>query len=618
MRVRHALELLWRHRAWPLGAIALGLTLVSFLASDDLLVRGAGHLVVAWWLAMLFVLPFSLTVVLSAASFGVAYLLDVISATKVGLTQLPLMAFDLRVVAAYPDAFLQAMALTRWQRAGLYAAILFALVVIGFVTVWQVRRTLRRHAADPRKGFRTALVATAVIAVIAAQLAAFMVRLPDIVDRSRFVTNVWAPSVVVDIERRLGTVAFLYYSRELERRSSANLVFAGAGGTPPDDARLAAAAESMLRLGPVPHDSLPNIVLVKVESTFDINEAFHLTAPVRSLIFDRDSALAYGALRVNAVGGGSWISEFEVIAGVDSRLFGFAGFYTHAGISPWMRGSLASWLGDRGYHTVAFYPVEGSFHNVRRAFPRYGFDQFLDSDDFGFEAWKAPDSTIAAAYLRHLTDESAPFFAFFVLNENHGPYRCRHFERPEELLVRLSGNAAFEVDCGLSEFVRSLRSSEHALRAITERLQSIERSTGRPWLIVSFGDHQPYSLTGSGGYTDDYSPYRRSSDLQETMYRFAGSAPSRFTAAPGFVPITLLPTLISAFVARDAGDLYLGANLVLFQACGVDGVGGTWSYTTEGTLATSLPDSDTDCRTALRDAIASYRSANIFRLVDGT
>jgi hypothetical protein len=617
MKVREWPLLIWRYRAWPLSAGALLLTGITFIAGDDLLVRGTGHLVAMWWLALLFVLPFRVAAVLIIASVGLARALDYVSRTKAELTQLPLMAFDLRIVAAYPDAFLEAIDVTGAQRAGLHAAVGITILTVAFVVAWQVRSSRHRFATVRRDVVRSATVAVLAIMFIGAQLAVFMSRLPDIVDRSSFVRNIWAPDVMVDIERRLGTVPFLFYSHELERRSRGNLIFIDHAEHEPDVALAESAATRLLRLRPVTVDSMPNIALVKVESTFDLNEAFHLTAPVRSILFDRDSALAYGSLRVNAVGGGSWISEYEVVTGVDSRLFGFSGFYTHAALSPLMRGSLATWLRDRGYRTATYYPVEGSFHNAQRAFPRYGFDSFYASEDLGLDAWAAPDSTIVSAYLRQLRDDDSPFFVFFVLNENHGPHRCRHFERSEDLVVRFSGDASFEANCGLNEFVRSLRSSEHAVRAVIDRLQRIQERSGRPWLLVTFGDHQPHSFTGAGRYAVDYSPFRRSPDLQQTMYRMAGTVPNRFRREPGSIPITLLPTLISAFVASGPDDLYLSANLLLFESCGTDAIGGSFSYTTAGTLLDSvLPPTRTDCSAALSAALASYRSAKIFQFLD--
>src|SRR5262245_62227336 len=62
--------------------------------------------------------------------------------------------------------------------------------------------------------------------------------------------------------------------------------------------------------------------------------------------------------------GGSWVTEFEVITGVDSRIFGYHGFYTHFYIAPKVKNSFVEYLVRKGYKTAAFYPVEGSFYNA--------------------------------------------------------------------------------------------------------------------------------------------------------------------------------------------------------------------------------------------------------------
>jgi hypothetical protein len=616
MRVQERLAQLWLHRAWGACFGALLVTLVTLSVADDLLVRRTNYLVATYWLALLLLLPIRLSAVLLLGSLGSAWMFDFISTTKAEVTHLPLMAFDLRVVAVYPDGFLDAMKITGWRRIGLYTAPVVGIILLVAAVGLHVRGAYRRLKVDSDAAIRQYTVMTLAAVLVGAQAAVFLVRLPQIVGQSSYVSGLWAPLNMVELERRMGTLPFVYYSYILERSGSGNLLFDPDGDPPPDPAKIAASADRVLDIVPLAAGDLPNIVLVKVESTFDVNAAFHLTEPVRSLIYDSDSALAYGMLRVNAVGGGSWISEFESVTGIDSRMFGFSGYYTHAALSPYIKGSLVTWLRERGYRTAVYYPVEGSFQNVRQAYPRYGFELFLASGQLGLSAWSTPDSTIAAAYLRHHDTDHEPFFAFFVLNENHAPHACRNFQSPDDFAVRFAGTADFDLNCDLNEFVRNLASSERALRDFEDMLVKVEEQSGRPYLLVTYGDHQPHTFTGSGGQSNDYTPYRKPPDIRETFYRISGSAPTRIRHDLGKIPVTLLPTIISAFVAGTPQELYLGVNLLLLESCGIDPFASAYGDTAEGTLPSAHPGSESaGCATAAADAIASYRHAGIFTVL---
>ena len=100
----------------------------------------------------------------------------------------------------------------------------------------------------------------------------------------------------------------------------------------------------------------PNIMVVLAESTFDPGATFRLEGHWNDALFRAgEFTAANGLLRVNAMGGGTWITEFETIVGLDSSMFGYSGMYTHASLSPFVDHSIATYLRERGYHTSAFF-----------------------------------------------------------------------------------------------------------------------------------------------------------------------------------------------------------------------------------------------------------------------
>ena len=105
---------------------------------------------------------------------------------------------------------------------------------------------------------------------------------------------------------------------------------------------------------------LPNVVLFHAESTFDPNRAFRLKSPIRLPLWSGvPKTRAIGPLRVNIVGGVSWVTDFEVMTGVDTRLFGFQGYYTTYYVAPMVRYSLPIAASMLGYATKAYSTVSG-------------------------------------------------------------------------------------------------------------------------------------------------------------------------------------------------------------------------------------------------------------------
>jgi hypothetical protein len=273
-----------------------------------------------------------------------------------------------------------------------------------------------------------------------------------------------------------------------------------------------------------------------------------------------------------------------VITGVDSRIFGYHGFYTHFYIAPKVKNSFVEYLVRKGYKTAAFYPVEGSFYNAEKAFGYYGFRKFIDGQALGLPAdWGSLiDRDIIKAVIQHGAFESSgPFFYFISTSQNHGPHYCRSFESEKEFLTTFAAKVSFEQNCELNEYLKRASSTSDAFELVLKQLRQIERVTGRPFVLLVYGDHQPWSFTKGvysvAGGTDaeygfkDFSDVRTSADGYQTFFHLLASNQtvirSRFTKPP---PASLLPTLVSAFVAMSYDDLYLPVNFLAFTSCGSD------------------------------------------------
>jgi phosphoglycerol transferase MdoB-like AlkP superfamily enzyme len=503
---------------------------------------------------------------LVACFIGVTWALAAISNEKIALTELPLTVLDLKILVRNPQGLLDALNISSWIVAGVIGIVLACAVAILHVAATLVTRTPHVSVARAARGGATTMLAVALFSV---PFGLFIRNYLHAVYQTD--GDTWEPQGLAALSHRLGIAGFLAYSYGLEYRQTGDYFNAAVSAMPPADADIDRAAATFVRPRPVSGDNLPNIVVVLGESTFNVNEAFNLTAPVRSDLFEPNVfTQALGSLYVNAVGGGTWLSEFESIVGVDERLFGYTGYYTHSSLSPFVKRTFADYLRERGYSTAAYYPVGGEFYNARNAYRQYGFERFFDGAELGLKAnWEATDDDVAAAVIaRPAADSSRPFFRYVVLIENHAPHRCAAATEAG-FVTAFAGAATFEENCVLNEYLRRMRSTGRGVQRLLQHLQQVEAASGRPFVLLVFGDHQPHTFTDST--SAPYARYRTSVDTRHTFFHLMSSVRDVVTCCGNGVPhATMLPTLLSAYVAASSRDLYLPVNLYQFEECGSD------------------------------------------------
>lgn len=542
-----------------------------------------------------------------------AWVVQFLNDGKIALTEMPLTWLDLQIAAANPAGFLGAMKVSpplAFSIAGLVALLLLAAVA------WRSTRLDRVSARANAPARAVALaVAAALCWVSVSHLAQ---RLETAIQGHEYAEVANVPEGLVAIETLVGAVPFLALTARYEAHAPTPFRQLAQGGALAAPA--AGDAAAYLKLPGQPQMQ-PNIVVVLMESTFDISKVFPTNPAVTSSLFPASGAgQLQGELGVHAIGGGTWISEFETITGIPSRLFGYAGYYTHVELGPYVKASLATYLKARGYQTLALYPVEGKFYNSRAAYGHYGFDRFIDGEDLAIkEPWFAQDTDIMEKYLGKVaeTDASKPLFSFMLTMENHSPHPCTRFSSEKEMPYRFQGETNARGTCELNEYIARYRSTEAAIANLERALQAREKETGRPYVLAVFGDHQPNSFTGTGKMPlwapNDYSAVRRAPN-DVTFYQIRSSAPSPFATKQLDASIVMLPTLVSAYVAKDRSDMYLPGNFAIQARCGerIALPRLNKAYGTDAALpekdahASASPTLSQDCRSALVAARADY------------
>jgi hypothetical protein len=547
---------------------------------------------------MLFALVLPARLLLLSIPLAIAALtaLSRINDVKISAVSLPVTFFDLKMVIADPTVLVNAAGigndlyriLSLTVGGLLFGLAAFAFYKLGGYSFLEHLKLSRSCGETATRSSSFVLNAVALLVVlIAAQTT--LSRYGGFVHANlntkgaKLWQELWLPLSQVELCQTLGVleyVAFSYFAA-----NDGGDIFLGHGHSPSVKELQLAATEFVNRSVHPSKALLPNIVFFHAESTFDPNLAFRLSARVELPLWSkRSETRALSPLRVNIIGGGSWVTEFEVITGVDSRIFGYQGFYTHYYIAPKVKNSFAEYLARKGYNTAVFYPVEGTFYNADRAFKSYGFKEFIDGRALGLpEDWGSliDRDIIKAVIEQGAFKASGPFFYFIGTAENHGPHPCRSFENEQQFLTKFTATVSFEEHCQLNEYLRRAISTSDAFELVLKQLKEIERQTGRPFVLLVYGDHQPWSFTEGiysipGGTaaeegSKDFPGVRTNADARQTFFHLLASdntvVRSRFTKPP---PVSLLPSLVSAFVATSHDDLYLPINFLAYAICGSD------------------------------------------------
>jgi hypothetical protein len=233
----------------------------------------------------------------------------------------------------------------------------------------------------------------------------------------------------------------------------------------------------------------PHILMILQESIFDVRRIpFCQGLPCTGSMFDNSHASIQseqGPLLVHTFGGGTMLSEFAFLTGLDWRLFGPAGAYPPYQLAPRLNNSLARRLRELGYRTVALVPTKANYLHGRQTYlGNYGFEEFYAVENMGLQdlGWKIPDWLLFQQALR-LVDGRAddrPLFIFLLTISNHGPHGGAGWAPSERWAA--AGNAE------VADYLTRLEQTEADFEQLSYTW--LQRPGDR--LIGWFGDHQPF------------------------------------------------------------------------------------------------------------------------------
>ncbi|MGF7009799.1 phosphoglycerol transferase MdoB-like AlkP superfamily enzyme [Lachnospiraceae bacterium PF1-21] len=238
-------------------------------------------------------------------------------------------------------------------------------------------------------------------------------------------------------------------------------------------------------------ESRPNILVVQLESFFDVNEVEFFDTNVDALpnlrsMFENYSS---GYFKVPSIGAGTANTEFEVLTGMNLRYFG-PGEYpykTYSKEKP--TESAATALASLGYSTHALHNNGGNFYSRAKVFDNMGFDSFTSKEFMNIlqttpNGWSKDD--ILVQHMMDAMDTSeGTDFVFTISVQGHGDY-------PEEKVIE---NPVVEVtgieDEALKNKWEYYVNMVYEMDQFVGRLRDAVEKRGEPTVIVFYGDHLP-------------------------------------------------------------------------------------------------------------------------------
>lgn len=308
-----------------------------------------------------------------------------------------------------------------------------------------------------------------------------------------FVTNIAIDKRVVSTY--FGNIAFAYEDYGLPYCFSASLFNTGIsepnGYTKKAMAKIDKDGELNQTAARRSSDELPNIIVVQLESYFDVANAEFFTTSEDACpnLHNLYQNYSNGYFKVPSVGAGTANTEFEVLTGMNLRYFG-PGEYPYKTYSKkHPTESAATALASLGYGTHALHDNTGNFYSRANVFNNMGFDTFTSKEFMNVlqtteNGW-AKDEILTHHIMEAMDTTKQEDFVFTVSVQGHGNYpETQVIENPK---IKVEGiedealknkweyyvNQVYEMD----QFVGDL------IKAVEER--------NEPSVVVFYGDHLP-------------------------------------------------------------------------------------------------------------------------------
>lgn len=253
-----------------------------------------------------------------------------------------------------------------------------------------------------------------------------------------------------------------------------------------------------------PVDNAPNIIVIMNESLADMSIYSDIIGDLSEdplpFIHSFRSESIQGYAMASVFGGRTANSEYEYLTGLTT-------YGLPEGMLPYPMKinsdtySIATYLTQCGYHTVAVHPYMGDGWDRDIVYPLLGFEESMFIEDFTWE-----DDGMINGYMTDMClyenilsridsdNEERPEFYFIVSIQNHGGYGGD---------LGIPGHTDYvPSDVNFAEDINNYISLSHQSDIAFEYLINDLAARDEEYIVVMFGDHQP-NLSFNSLYTYD-------------------------------------------------------------------------------------------------------------------
>lgn len=237
-------------------------------------------------------------------------------------------------------------------------------------------------------------------------------------------------------------------------------------------------------------DEKPNIIIVQLESYFDVTRLNGITFsrnPVANFKALQETG-STGMLGVPSIGAGTANTEFEVLSGMSLDYFG-AGEYPYKTVMQDTTCETICYnLKEQGYGTHAIHNHSGTFYDRHKVYANLGFDTFAGAEYMpnvkkNVIGWEE-DAVLTEEVMKALRSTPEQDFVFTVSVQPHGKYP----DKPK-------GDGDIEV-YGIEDegtryawqfYINELADTDAFIGDLVAQLSEFDEDT----VVVFYGDHLP-------------------------------------------------------------------------------------------------------------------------------
>ncbi|TCT14876.1 phosphoglycerol transferase MdoB-like AlkP superfamily enzyme [Natranaerovirga pectinivora] len=254
----------------------------------------------------------------------------------------------------------------------------------------------------------------------------------------------------------------------------------------------------------------PNIVMVQLESFFDVNhiKGLELSENPVPYFTQLKEDFPSGFLKVPSIGAGTANTEFEVLTGMNLSYFGLGEYPYKTILTSSTAETIAYNLSELGYKSHAIHNNTATFYNRHTVFPNLGFDTFIPIEymsnvEYSPIGW-AKDDILTTEIIKAMESTDTKDFVYAISVQAHGKYPRVEVDSNQKIKVTGSKNDIEVIP--YEYFINQIYEVDQFLGNLTEELSHYDE----PVVVVIFGDHLP-----SLSITDDDLV---NGDLFETEY----------------------------------------------------------------------------------------------------